>query len=141
MASRPQRRNFWQRRSAWYFFSRLLWVFSTCFGPVQGPRSSPESYPRTGIGEPCLGWKRSKARDGSGIYLLPMYSGKVVLQASRLNLRRSGLLRAHSEAEYGAGQDKSVGVSDLAEKHAHACLCRRENSEWWDPCCSNQRSA
>ena len=36
MASRPQR--FWQRRSAWYFFSRLLWVFSTCFGPR--PRSA-----------------------------------------------------------------------------------------------------
>ncbi len=59
MASRPQRRNFWQRRSAWYFFSRLLWVFSTCFGPRPGPRSSPEGYPRTGVGEPCQNMKRS----------------------------------------------------------------------------------
>ena len=32
--------------------TRNVSVFSTCFGPVQGPRSSSECYPRTGVGEP-----------------------------------------------------------------------------------------
>ena len=37
---------FSQRRSAWYFFSQLLWVFSTCFGPCPRSALKPRVLPR-----------------------------------------------------------------------------------------------